>query len=142
MSGGRCATTRRARDTALGGCGQRSGCTLLAHVPLAHTLLLVMPILAAPILTVLILADTPSTHLALTRSSHAPHQRAPLLATPIPWHSPLAIRVVTRKGSGDDAGWWAGCESEGLLARLNWVQEEVLQDNLLDGENMLNDLSN
>ena len=48
---------------------------------------------------------------------------------------------ANRKGSGDDAGWRAGREFEGLLARLNRAQEEVLQDNPLDGENMSNDLS-
>ena len=97
-------------------CRQHFGCTLLAHVALTHTLLLTTPILTTPIL-----ADAPSTHPALTHGSHTPHQRAPLLSTPIPRHSPLAICVMTRKGSGDDAGWQAGCESEGLLASLNEV---------------------
>ena len=61
---------------------------------LAHTLLLARPILAVPILAMPIIANAFLAHLALTYSSHAPHQCALLLTASIPQHFPLAIPIM------------------------------------------------
>ena len=78
-------------------------------MPLTHTLLLTVPILAMPIL-----ADTPLTHPALTRDSHSP-RKLPVHPSPCCTH-PLAFPGHPHhgKGSGGDAGWNAGHKFEGL----------------------------
>ena len=80
-----------------------SGLTLLTHTPHAHTLLLAVPILT----------DAPLTHLALTCGSHAP-RKLPVHPSPHCTHPTVFPGHLHRgKGSGGDAGWWAGCKFEG-----------------------------